>query len=382
MRRHAQEGADMASKVGDEEITEMVRHHHEQLDGSGYPDRLRGTDIPLGARIIAVADTFDAITSSRPYRRACPHKAAIEILRKEAGSQLDPDAVSAFLRYYSGRKALGLLSLLNAIPERLLSWLGGGLQGAAGAPIVKGAAMVSATAVLGGSVVGPATSSERHPETRSAKAAPTSALESVGYHGDVRLQPEVADQAKKRVSRRRTSRRGSAGRPESGSHARIGDRAKLDLPPGRDAGSDRDAKPDSPGDSPPGSPGSGSALGGSRSDQSSDSGSPRSGSANSGSSGSGSGSPDPGSGSFDSGSGSSGSGSGSSGSGSDSSGSGSGSSRSGSSGSGSGSSDSGSGSSGSGSSGSGSSGSGSDSSGSGSSGSGSGGDEPDPPDLD
>ena len=63
MKRHAGDGARMAAALNDEDLTSMVRHHHERLDGSGYPDGLRGGAIPLGARIIAVADTFDAITA-------------------------------------------------------------------------------------------------------------------------------------------------------------------------------------------------------------------------------------------------------------------------------------------------------------------------------
>ena len=59
----------------------MVRHHHERLDGGGYPDGLLGGAIPLGARVIAVADTFDALTSNRPYRTGCRHKKALDILR-------------------------------------------------------------------------------------------------------------------------------------------------------------------------------------------------------------------------------------------------------------------------------------------------------------
>src|SRR5206468_11234718 len=63
----------------------IVRHHHERWDGSGYPDGLRGAAIPLGARIVAVADVYDALTSTRPYREALPHHVAIEHIVGEAG---------------------------------------------------------------------------------------------------------------------------------------------------------------------------------------------------------------------------------------------------------------------------------------------------------
>src|SRR5205085_6039106 len=84
IKLHPVDGAEMVSKLGDAELTAIVRHHHERLDGTGYPNRLPGGEIPLGARIIAVADTFDAITSTRPYRPANPHKRAMDILAKEA----------------------------------------------------------------------------------------------------------------------------------------------------------------------------------------------------------------------------------------------------------------------------------------------------------
>jgi putative nucleotidyltransferase with HDIG domain len=100
MRLHPVDGAEIVSTLGDPELTAMVRHHHERLDGTGYPDALRGSEIPLGARIIAVADTFDAITSTRPYRPAKAHSKAIEILAEEAGSRLDPTGVAAFHAYY------------------------------------------------------------------------------------------------------------------------------------------------------------------------------------------------------------------------------------------------------------------------------------------
>src|ERR1700760_4005336 len=101
----------------------MVRPHHERLDGTGYPDGLSGTEIPLGARIIAVADTFDAITSARPYRAASAHKKAIDILHEEAGTRLDPDVVKAFCSNYAGRGPLALWSFVSGLPERLVTWL-------------------------------------------------------------------------------------------------------------------------------------------------------------------------------------------------------------------------------------------------------------------
>ena len=74
----------------------VVRHHHERWDGDGYPDRLGGQAIPLAARVFAVADTLDALTSDRPYRRASSWGEARDVIRASAGSQFDPHVVDAF----------------------------------------------------------------------------------------------------------------------------------------------------------------------------------------------------------------------------------------------------------------------------------------------
>ncbi|HXA53555.1 MAG TPA: HD domain-containing phosphohydrolase [Solirubrobacteraceae bacterium] len=150
IKRHPGDGALMAATLRDLELTAMVEHHHERLDGTGYPDGLSGEDIPLGARIIAVADTFDAITSERPYRPASPHKQAIDILRDEAGTRLDPAVVRAFRGHYAGRRPLAFWTFLAGLPERVVSWLGGSAASvastakvAAVAAFVGGAAMTS-----------------------------------------------------------------------------------------------------------------------------------------------------------------------------------------------------------------------------------------------
>ena len=75
----------------------MVGNHHERWDGDGYPRGLRGDAIPLGARIFGVVDTFDAITSDRPYREGRPYAVAREEIVKGRGSQFDPSVVEAFL---------------------------------------------------------------------------------------------------------------------------------------------------------------------------------------------------------------------------------------------------------------------------------------------
>lgn len=125
IKRHPVDGAEIVAALNDRELTGIVRHHHERMDGTGYPDGLVGNQIPLGARIIAVADTFDAITSARPYRTAKPHSCAIEILRKEAGTQLDPSAVTAFHSYYCGNRPVLLWTTLTATLQRAFGSLRG-----------------------------------------------------------------------------------------------------------------------------------------------------------------------------------------------------------------------------------------------------------------
>lgn len=96
MRTHPEMGLNMLDGAGpsSREIL-AVLYHHERLDGSGYPYGLKAEAIPIEARIVAVADTYDALTSDRPYRRACSQKEARRVLRAEAGTRLDSRAVSA-----------------------------------------------------------------------------------------------------------------------------------------------------------------------------------------------------------------------------------------------------------------------------------------------
>lgn len=81
-------------------VLPFVRHHHENWDGGGYPDGLRGEAIPLGARILSVVDCFDALTSDRPYRRRLSDEQALDILRERSGSMYDPRVVARFLEMY------------------------------------------------------------------------------------------------------------------------------------------------------------------------------------------------------------------------------------------------------------------------------------------
>jgi putative two-component system response regulator len=96
MQLHPTIGADVMTPIGRlKNVVPMVRHHHERVDGKGYPAKIGGEEIPLGARIIAVADTYDSCTANRPYRRGMPSERAFAILDECAGTQLDRDLVKA-----------------------------------------------------------------------------------------------------------------------------------------------------------------------------------------------------------------------------------------------------------------------------------------------
>jgi putative nucleotidyltransferase with HDIG domain len=98
MQRHARIGYDLVSRIAFlAPAAEIVLTHQERFDGTGYPQGLVGREIPLGARVFAVADTLDAMTSDRPYRRALPYSTAREEIGRESGSQFDPDVVRTFL---------------------------------------------------------------------------------------------------------------------------------------------------------------------------------------------------------------------------------------------------------------------------------------------
>ena len=147
IKRHTIDGARMVEALRDPELTDMVRHHHERLDGSGYPDRLKDEEISVGARILAVVDTFDAASSLRPYRAAQKHQVALDILEKEAvDGRLDPRAVDAFVRYYSGSRALRWWSFMSAGPVSILE-LGLSFGQKLGAVGLANAAVVGITAV-------------------------------------------------------------------------------------------------------------------------------------------------------------------------------------------------------------------------------------------
>jgi len=97
LERHPQIGFRMLDSLGVEPVASWVLHHHERWDGEGYPERLSGESIPLGSRIILVADAYDAMTTERVYGARLSHDRAMDELERCAGTQLDPGVVATFI---------------------------------------------------------------------------------------------------------------------------------------------------------------------------------------------------------------------------------------------------------------------------------------------
>ncbi|MDE2202433.1 MAG: HD-GYP domain-containing protein [Burkholderiaceae bacterium] len=118
MQRHSSIGADMLGGSSDALLqcaADVARHHHEHFDGTGYPDGLAGNGIPLAARIVAVADAFDAMTEPRVYREGMTEDHALAVLAERSGTYFDPQAVEAFLRDVQGvRRTLAMAGDLMA----------------------------------------------------------------------------------------------------------------------------------------------------------------------------------------------------------------------------------------------------------------------------
>ena len=111
VKRHAAIGADLLTGLAfPGPLSQLVRHHHENWDGTGYPDRLRREDIPAGARALSIADCYDALTSDRPYRRALSHATAMAMMTDRCGSMFDPMMIEAFVSIAESLQPAALVS--------------------------------------------------------------------------------------------------------------------------------------------------------------------------------------------------------------------------------------------------------------------------------
>jgi HD-GYP domain-containing protein (c-di-GMP phosphodiesterase class II) len=113
LERHPQIGYRMLESLGVDPVADWVLYHHERWDGAGYPDGRSGEQIPLGARIIFVADAFDAMTTDRVYRRKLTVEAALEELHRCSGTQFDPEVVAAFAEEFGFGEAFALATLAS-----------------------------------------------------------------------------------------------------------------------------------------------------------------------------------------------------------------------------------------------------------------------------
>src|SRR2546423_13540061 len=119
MSRHPAAGYEILARINHPyaEIPLMARYHHERIDGKGYPDGLKGDEIPAGAKIVTLADSFDAMTTDRPYRKKLPLEDVLEDFRVNTGTQFDPAVICAFSRAFlnqiEGSKERRLLNLIN-----------------------------------------------------------------------------------------------------------------------------------------------------------------------------------------------------------------------------------------------------------------------------
>jgi HD-GYP domain-containing protein (c-di-GMP phosphodiesterase class II) len=113
----------MLDRVGGfmREVGRIVRSHHERWDGGGYPDGLIGEDIPLEARIITCCDSWNAMRTDRPYRKALPVEVAVAELQSGAGRQFDPHVVDTFVRMVLPSEAPGTVALAAATPTAVAS---------------------------------------------------------------------------------------------------------------------------------------------------------------------------------------------------------------------------------------------------------------------
>jgi HD-GYP domain-containing protein (c-di-GMP phosphodiesterase class II) len=112
MRRHPLYGVEILKHVPQlKEIIPGMLYHHEKPDGKGYPEGLKDRDIPLTAKIISVADTYDAMTTTRPYRAGLPDEAALGELKKYSGTQFDAEIVEAFFKAFEKGEVQGIREL-------------------------------------------------------------------------------------------------------------------------------------------------------------------------------------------------------------------------------------------------------------------------------
>ena len=216
---HCVRGAEMVACIGDKRIVETVRHHHERWDGHGYPDGMAGTEIPVFARMIAVADSYDAIRSTRSYRVGAGRDKAVRVLRSESDHQFDPAVVDAFLRTLPAKSSV-VATLESLAPGPAILWRHlaqlsrrfgstafAPTLGAVGTAIILGSSTFLAPV---GPVQDPSVAEVSIARSELGAIAPSGPWAAIGPASDIEPDRKTAQI---RPERRRTDR--SAGRKES-----------------------------------------------------------------------------------------------------------------------------------------------------------------------
>jgi HD superfamily phosphohydrolase YqeK len=204
VEEHVVVGAWMVSAVGNADVVSAVRHHHERWDGAGYPDGIAGERIPLFARIIAVADAYDAITSTRPYRVSSDREFAVEVLRREAGTQFDPQVVEAFVAALPLRAPVAGLFVLLAGPRLVFKEFALWLRKLGAGNLTPAIGTVGAAVMLSSFVAAPAFKPDRpipvRPETQAEQSL-DAAQSSAGHARSTTTRIASAPEPKDRGAR-------------------------------------------------------------------------------------------------------------------------------------------------------------------------------------
>lgn len=245
IQMHSVAGERMVGGMGDPELASIVRHHHERIDGGGYPDGISADEIPIGARVIAVADTFDALTSARSYRQPSSHEEALGVLREQSGTQLDPDAVRAFDGRYSSRRPVALLAVILGLGRQA-----GQSMISFGTGASQVVAVGAAAAVIGAAPVGKDDHQQKAPgQPAIVKEAGAGTAVASGSTDSGTVAAEVSQEAKPRAKRQIGNQPARGINPGSGADG---------------AGQTSDGESESPtGDGGGGGGGSGTGSGGS-----------------------------------------------------------------------------------------------------------------------
>lgn len=168
--QHVDLGASLALTSGFERpVVDAIQHHHERWDGTGHPDGLAGEDIPLLARIVGVAEAYDAMTSTRPYRDGLSRAEAIAALREEAGHQFDPMVVEALVATLPSERGIFAAAALPAIAQRRIHQTGVAFRRVGSVALSATASTIAIALVLGATVLDsgvPQPAEELAPEER------------------------------------------------------------------------------------------------------------------------------------------------------------------------------------------------------------------------